>query len=682
LVCVLLLATVGLPSSAAGQPAAATAVGQATASAADPPAAAAKNPAGPAPTPTAKNEPVRPFFFGEIVVVDEDDEPPPGTVDVLDASAIEAAGVVTVGEALQLMPGVSMSVGGRDEQKVWVRGYEQSNVLLLVDGVPVSDPYYGDLDLGQLPIFDVARITVTRGAASPLYGPNGLAGVINVTTMQGGESRRIAGDLRLTEQNTVLAHAGAGGGGDKLSWYLSLGSESSDGWPLSDSFEPKSFEEGGVRVNSDFSRASALARVGWRLGDERTLYASLRWIDAEKGIPFHTTEPAGFIKFARFPEWRQATAAVGYEQALAGGELRAQLYGHGFENTLDVYSDPELEQLRLSSSFSDRVYGGYAVGEWSLGDRHLLGAALHLRRDRHTKVERFPDGTQDPDETYVAWTSSLSVEDRWHLGDRTSLIGSLALERLDGQQATSLRDGVLVDEPLPTDTLLSPQLEVQRSLAGGWSLTAAAYRRARFPTMNQLYGAFLPNPELGPQRTTGVDFGAAWSSAGGLTARGTVFFNRVDDLISRRGRDYPYENQDEARIDGVELRLQGSSRVFEYGVSWTGLDHRFTSSSEGLEEIPYVPNHQVELLGVAHLGKRIDLRAVWLAVGRRVSYDRGDRREHDAYSLVNLGLTGRVGKVELTAQADNVFDADIEQEYGYPLPGRRLWIGCKFALQP
>ncbi len=139
-----------------------------------------------------------PFFFGEIVVVDEDEEPSSGTTDVLDAAAIQGAGVVTIGQALELLPGVSMSIGGRNEQKVWVRGYEQSNVLLLVDGVPISDPYYGDLDLGQLPIFDVARVSVTRGAASPLYGPNGLAGVINVTTMQGGPSKRFAGDLRLT----------------------------------------------------------------------------------------------------------------------------------------------------------------------------------------------------------------------------------------------------------------------------------------------------------------------------------------------------------------------------------------------------------------------------------------------------------------------------------------------------
>jgi len=247
-----------------------------------------------------------PFFFGEIVVVYEGEEPPPGTVDVVDAEALRAAGVVTVGEALELMPGVSLSVGGRNEQKVWVRGYEQSNVLLLVDGVPIADPYYGDLDLGQLPVFDVARITVTRGAASPLYGPNGLGGVISVTTMQGGDSNRVAGELRLTEQRTALAHASASGGAARVSWYLGLGAETSDGWPLAKNSRETQFEDGGTRVNSDLLRSSAMGRVGMGVGDAGTLYASVRWIDAEKGIPFHATDPVGFVKFSRFSERRQA----------------------------------------------------------------------------------------------------------------------------------------------------------------------------------------------------------------------------------------------------------------------------------------------------------------------------------------------------------------------------------------
>jgi len=503
--------------------------------------------------------------------------------------------------------------------------------------------------------------------------------------MHGGDSDRIAGELRLTEDRTVLAHASAGGGDGRFDWYAGLGTESSDGWPLSSGFEETAFEDGGTRVNSDFRRSSAMGRVGFSVGEAGTLHASVRWIDAEKGIPFHTTEPAGFVKFSRFSEWNQSTFAVGYEHEWTHGDLRGQLYGHAFENTLDVFADPDFESLRLVSSFSDRVYGGYVIGGWNLGQRHRIGTALHLRQDRHRKIERYPDGSQDPSESYQAWTWSASAEDRWRIGKRTSVIGSLALEGLDVHRATSLREiddePSLVADPLPTETLLSPQIEVQQTLSSQWWLSGAVYRRARFPTMRQLYGTEPPNPHLAPQHTTGVDLGAVWSASSALTVRGTVFFNRVAELITRQSRDDPFENQDEAEIKGVELRLQGASGVFEYGVSWTGLDHRFTRSSEGFNEIPFVPDHQIEVTGVAHLGGHIDLRGVLLATGKRVAYDRGDRVELGGYAVLGLGLTGRVGVVELSLQVDNALDVDFETEPGYPLEGRRIWLGCRFVVQ-
>jgi iron complex outermembrane receptor protein len=635
-------------------------------------------------TPSAP-EPVRPFFLGEVVVSPLEDEAP-GTADSVESEAIEAAGVVTVAEALELMPGVSLSVGARNEQKIWVRGYEQSNVLVLVDGVPVADPYYGDLDLGQLPVFDVGRITVTRGGASPLYGPNGLGGVINVVTLQGGESHRLAGELRLSGNRSALAHASTGGGKGRLSWYLGLGLESSDGWDLAADFDGSPYEDGGTRVNSDYRRSTVLARVGWQLDERSSLVTSIRWIDAEKGIPFHTSEPAGFVKFARFPEWRQATLSLGYERRLrGGGELRGQLYGLGFENTLDVYDDPELESLRLSSEFSDRVYGGYVLGDWRLGDHHRLGAALHLRRDSHVKTEEYPDGTTDPSERYLAWTSSVALEDRWRVGARTSLTGSLGIERLEVEEALTLRpvdgDDELVHDPLSSDTLASPQLELRWELGRRWSASAGLYRRARFPTMRQLYGTDPPNTALRPQTTTGVDLGVSWSTAS-MSFRANVFADRVRDLISRQGRDEPYRNQDEAEFRGVELRASGSVGRFDFGVSWTGLDHRFTRSSGGFEEIPYLPSQQIDLLGVYRVGRRIDLRGTWIASGARVFYDRGVKRDLDGYHLLGLGLAGRLGRTELFLQIDNLLDENVEQEDGFPLPGRRVWAGVRAVLGP
>jgi len=46
------------------------------------------------------------------------------------------------------------------------------------------------------------------------------------------------------------------------------------------------------------------------------------------------------------------------------------------------------------------------------------------------------------------------------------------------------------------------------------------------------------------------------------------------------------------------------------------------------------------------------------------------------------GTTDILDEAELSLQVDNVFDAAVEIEPGYPLPGRRVWIGCRFVIDP
>jgi hypothetical protein len=101
-----------------------------------------------------------------------------------------------------------------------------------------------------------------------------------------------------------------------------------------------------------------------------------------------------------------------------------------------------------------------------------------------------------------------------------------------------------------------------------------------------------------------------------------------------------------------------------------------------MEELPYVPQSQAELRAVLHAGSRLDIRGTWIATGRRFFYDGSQKNELDRYTLVNLGLAARLGGVGISLQADNLFDDNIEQEDGYPLPGRRIWAGIHVTVDP
>ena len=613
------------------------------------------------------------YFVGEVVVAGESDDPAAGTgtVTVLEAEDIRKLGAATVAEALQHLAGASMSVGARDEQRVWVRGYEPADVLVLLDGIPIADPYSGEVDLGQVPVGDVARIVLTQGAAAPEYGPGGMGGVINIVTVQGAGAPGVSADLEATGESTLRAHAAAGGAAGATDWYVGVGYESSDGWPLSDDFEPTPFEDGGVRENSDLERWSALARVGRAFGDAGRLTATLRLIDSEKGIPFSTDRPAGFVRFARFPEWRQGTAALGWEGGLgASATLRAQLYGHRFDNTLAAYTNQDLDELSLESTFADDVLGGWAVVDSARG-RHALSASLHLREDEHQRLEAAPGEEAEPTERYTVRTGSLSAADRVALGARTSLTLAAAVD--DFAVTSAWRADGLAGEEGST-TRLSPQAELDAALGRGVVGSIAVYRRTRFPTLRQLYGGDVPNPQLEPQLATGASAGISWRPDERGQVAATLYADRVDDLITRLGRDFPYENQDQAELAGLELSARRSWQRVDLGLEAAIQRAELVESAQGLAEVPYVPEATVDAdLGIA-VARRGDLRLHWSWVGSRVWYDGTQRRELDPYHLLRLSFGWSWPAFAVEASLDNALDADVEPEWGYPAAGRRLWV--------
>jgi len=84
-----------------------------------------------------------------------------------------------ISHALDLLPGVSLTaVGPRNESAVYVRGFDLRSTTLLLDGIPIYEPYDGYVDMGRFTTFDLAEITVSKDYTSLLYGPNAVGGAI------------------------------------------------------------------------------------------------------------------------------------------------------------------------------------------------------------------------------------------------------------------------------------------------------------------------------------------------------------------------------------------------------------------------------------------------------------------------------------------------------------------------
>ena len=120
----------------------------------------------------------------------------PVNATTYDRAAIEASGRRDLGELLQSSPGVVITQAGGpgSASRVSIRGSSASEVLVLVDGVPINSQITGEADLSHVSLESVERVVVRSGAQSARYGGRALAGVVEITTRRA--SREASASIR------------------------------------------------------------------------------------------------------------------------------------------------------------------------------------------------------------------------------------------------------------------------------------------------------------------------------------------------------------------------------------------------------------------------------------------------------------------------------------------------------
>src|SRR5262249_30241854 len=73
----------------------------------------------------------------------------------LTGAELAARGAVNLATALALLPDVTVRDAGRGGFNIDVRGARKGAVSVLIDGVLVTDPYYGTFDVSTIPITDI-----------------------------------------------------------------------------------------------------------------------------------------------------------------------------------------------------------------------------------------------------------------------------------------------------------------------------------------------------------------------------------------------------------------------------------------------------------------------------------------------------------------------------------------------
>ncbi len=628
------------------------------------------------------------------------------------AEEIAARNARNVAEALAAVPGLRVSTGRKNEPTVWLHGFDQSRVQVLIDGVPYYEANYGKLDLAQIPTDNIARIEVTKGAASVLSGANALGGTINIISRTASTVPHTEVTVEGGDYATGRLSATHGRRHGALSLWLNVSGETSGGTPLSGSYEPRTgtvqqrnptknttavLEDGGKRLGSESKSWNAWAKVGWEPGPATALFVNLHVFDRDKGAPPATDSVQVFLKrpafsqFARIPTYRELGVDLdGRHEIAPGVTLKAKGFWHAHVDDYASYRDETYSERIAVSRYDDTLAGGSLVGEWKAAEWTTLRLAAHLKDDTH----RERDDAYLPFAESSSLTGSLGLEGTFTLTKGLSAVAGVSRDSFEVRDATrnvtdgSTGDFVRQDRlATPDDALVNPMAGLVWRSASGTVVNASLARKGRFPTLSQLYSSKNGNTALESEKSLNATVGLSRPLGSAVTVEVGGFWYDVRDFITRNGSSATntYRNLGRTRMAGLEAILTATPLPgLSLRADYTFVDARDRSEGRVTADVTNVPAHKAGFsarYALAGPGPVLDLDALW--VGSMYSslpspaYPKDPVKVADGYLLLGAKVTQEVAKgLRLHVSARNLLDADYEGEVGFPGPGRTLSVGA------
>lgn len=624
------------------------------------------------------------FDLGEIVVKDYRNAiTHVAAVDEISQQQLHQRGARTLGEAISTLPGVYTNVGRRNELTFNLRGFEQRQVPVLLDGIALMVPYDGFIDSGSLPLDSLAKITVTRGNSSVLYGGTAMGGVVNMVSAKPVRPLEVAAEAGIAERGTAWGHARIASRQD--GYYLSAdyGYSDSDDFRLSADYDQHDNENGGVRQNSDRQRENIAVKVGFEPAKGHEYALGIHHVESVWGMP---TIDEGWGRYWRFSTWQRTTGyLMGKSQLGDFGTLHSRFFYDTFDNVLDSYDDDQFtsqtRKYAFHSTYDDHSYGGNVILRPDLSPRHDTAVAVHYRRDTH----------RSQSDRGQAWLTSRSEQYSCAIEDNFSVSGSVSMVlglSYDHQRPLTESMDFHRQSEAAWNPLVGLNWQLSRTTRSWFSLA----RKVRFPSLKELYSGLessktLSNEELKQERSVNYELGVEHIFADAFVTQLSLFYSKIEDLIESEpvgdGGDQ-LQNVGEARYVGAEVSLRYHSVAgHEFYSYYTFLDASNRSTLRSSDHLPYRSRHKFNVSVTWQLPATINLvtQAQWNS--RRYYQDSTTFmwQTTDHYWLCDAQLNWPITEnMEWNVGVRNLLDEDYQLEAGFPQPGRQFYTGFRVTF--
>lgn len=562
----------------------------------------------------------------------------------------------TSSEVLSLSPGVVVrDFGGVGQLKtISIRGSSNDQVVVFLDGVRLSSPLGGGIDLSTIPIDYLESIEVVRGGASALAGSDAIGGIVNLVSRK-TDKKFTSATATYGSFDTFQANlSGAGKLGD-LGYFLSYTHSQSNG-----NFEFESINGFDVeRINNEYLSESVFGKLDYEIcGWEFTLFNDFYYDD--KGVP-----GLGEFQEKNSNQWdiRNLTALKITKDGLFSPDVNfeAILYNR-FDQLKYENPDPTLG-VPIDTLSKNYYFGLNSKLVWFAPKGQIVTFATEiysdiLRDDDFNNPERLTFST--------------------YLGDEISLFYNFVtiqpVLRFDAYKTFA--------DDNDTNAELSPKLGVIISPLRSIALKANIGRSYRVPNFGELFfpeqGYIGGNPDLDPETSIDFDVGLVLSHPK-FAFEIDYFYNKVDDLIlfvfisSQRIEPRNVGDVDEQGIE-TSLRFRPTNFLELY----TAYTYMNGELSETGSQLPGRPKNNFDL--------RADLDLKYTSLFWETQYlDEiplnafPDPKTTESRTTHNFGIKSGLKGFNLTFEIKNLFDnKEVRDAYDFPLPGRSYFVTASY----
>lgn len=471
----------------------------------------------------------------------------PRAIDVVTQQQITEKSPSDMGQALEQTPGVMIQRTGRGQSSPFIRGLTGNQVLILVDGVRMTNAtfragpnqYFNTIDPNM-----VERVEVIRGPGSVLYGGDAMGGVINVITKKTGITgydwltgttvqRFSSADLgytgRLNLEGSIgssglFAGAGYGnynnldiGGTPDAPPGFNVGRQPATSWR---------YNSADIKFNYGLTPCDEVV-VGWQRYEAEDVFRTDRFPQNRETI-FDPQQRD--LVFLRFQGVNDRGPINTYEIT---GSLHRTKEGRRDERPIGTF-DAQRE-------FTDEQTGVTAVFGTDLRTAGWLTYGVDWYHDEIDASIFNPDGDGDtaqfPDD---AWYSRYGVFLQWYvpLTDRLSATSGVRYEHVTAGATVTVGDASIKIDPEFQDWIgyggltyeVTPWLNLVGSISEGFR--APNLDDLAAVNSNVFVGTQLPNPNLEPETSITYEVGMK-VDAPRLRGQAMVWWTDLEDHILR-----------------------------------------------------------------------------------------------------------------------------------------------------